>query len=47
MSGIKHNQYGDRRVIIATNALELGINVPDIRAVIYVEMLKTIADYLQ
>ncbi|KAF4435294.1 hypothetical protein F53441_13545, partial [Fusarium austroafricanum] len=47
MSGTRREQYGDGRVIVATNALGLGIDVPDIRAVIHVEMPHTMADYAQ
>ncbi|KAF4449200.1 hypothetical protein F53441_7482 [Fusarium austroafricanum] len=47
MSGTRREQYGDGRVIVATNALGLGINVPNIRAVIHVEMPHTMADYAQ
>lgn len=47
MSGTKRDQYGDGRVIVATNALGLGIDVPDIRVVIHVEMPRTMADYSQ
>ncbi|KAF4442495.1 hypothetical protein F53441_11726, partial [Fusarium austroafricanum] len=47
MSGTRREQYGDGRVIMATNALGLGIDVPDIRAVIHVEMPHTMADYAQ
>jgi superfamily II DNA helicase RecQ len=34
-------------VIVATNALSLGIDVPDIRAVVHVEMPYRMADYAQ
>ncbi|KAH7231628.1 P-loop containing nucleoside triphosphate hydrolase protein, partial [Fusarium redolens] len=47
MSGTKREQYGDGRVIVATNALGLGIDVPDIRAVVHVEMPYRMADYAQ
>jgi superfamily II DNA helicase RecQ len=47
MSGTKREQYGDGRVIVATNALGLGIDVPDIRAVVHVEMPFRMADYAQ
>jgi superfamily II DNA helicase RecQ len=47
MSGTKREQYGDGRVIVATNALGLGIDVPDIRAVIHLEMPYRMADYAQ
>lgn len=32
---------------MATNTLGLGIDVPDIRVVVYVEMPRTVADYAQ
>lgn len=32
---------------MAINALGLGINVPDIQAVVHVEMLYRMADYMQ
>jgi len=47
MSGTKREQYGDGRVIVATNALGLGIDVPDIRAVVHIEMPSRMADYAQ
>ncbi|GKU10137.1 unnamed protein product, partial [Fusarium langsethiae] len=47
MSGTKREQYGDGRVIVATNALGLGIDVPDIRTVVHVEMPYRMADYAQ
>jgi superfamily II DNA helicase RecQ len=34
-------------VIVATNALGLGIDVPDIRVVILVDMPATLKDYAQ
>jgi superfamily II DNA helicase RecQ len=45
MSGVRREQYGDGRVIVATNALELGIDVPDIRVVVHLEMPYRMADY--
>ncbi|KAL9563860.1 hypothetical protein ACKAV7_011895 [Fusarium commune] len=45
MSGTKREQYGGRQVIVATNALGLGIDVPDIRAVVHIEMPHIMADY--
>ncbi|KAM6513757.1 hypothetical protein FALCPG4_014975 [Fusarium falciforme] len=47
MSGIERERYGGGRVIIATNALGLGIDVPDIRVVMHVEMPFEMADYAQ
>ncbi|KAJ3453241.1 hypothetical protein MRS44_018896 [Fusarium solani] len=47
MSGSRRGQYGEGRVIVATNALGLGIDVPDIRAVVHIEMPRTMADYAQ
>lgn len=47
MSGLKRDQYGDGRVIVATNALGLGIDVPDIRVVLHIEMPVEMADYAQ
>lgn len=47
MSGTRREQYGEGRVIVATNALGLGIDVPDIRAVVHVEMPYRLADYAQ
>ncbi|KAF6793337.1 hypothetical protein CMUS01_16109 [Colletotrichum musicola] len=39
--------YGEGRVIVATNALGLGIDVPDIRLVLHVGMPYEMADYAQ
>ncbi|KAL6399582.1 hypothetical protein AUP68_10344, partial [Ilyonectria robusta] len=47
MSGLRRDQYGDGRVIVATNALGLGIDVPDIRVVLHIEMPFEMADYAQ
>jgi superfamily II DNA helicase RecQ len=47
MSGVKRDQYGDGRVIVATNALGLGIDVSDIRVVVNVEMPYKMAEYAQ
>jgi RecQ family ATP-dependent DNA helicase len=47
MGGIQRDQYGSGRVIVATNALGLGIDVPDIRVVMHVEMPYEMADYAQ
>ncbi|KAK7413652.1 hypothetical protein QQZ08_012569, partial [Neonectria magnoliae] len=47
MSGLKRDQYGDGRVIVATNALGLGIDVPDICLVLHLEMPLEMADYAQ
>ncbi|KAH7459142.1 hypothetical protein FOMA001_g20253 [Fusarium oxysporum f. sp. matthiolae] len=47
MSGLERERYGGGRVIVATNALGLGIDVPDIRVVMHVEMPFEMADYAQ
>ncbi|KAJ0129748.1 Cytochrome P450 monooxygenase TRI13 [Fusarium oxysporum f. sp. albedinis] len=47
MSGTRREQYGDGRVIVTTNALSFGIDVPDIRAVVHVGMPYRMADYAQ
>ena len=47
ISGMERERYGRGQVIIATNALGLGIDVPDIRVVIYVEIPFEMADYAQ
>lgn len=48
MSG-KHREgvYKNGRVIVATNALGLGIDIPDIRVIVYLEMPRRIGDYGQ
>ncbi|WKT53675.1 hypothetical protein QSH57_004259 [Fusarium oxysporum f. sp. vasinfectum] len=47
MSGLERERYGGGRVIVATNALGLGIDVPDIGVVMHVEMPFEMADYAQ
>ncbi|KAG8352196.1 hypothetical protein FVEN_g9667 [Fusarium venenatum] len=39
--------YQNGRVIVATNALGLGINIPDIRLVLHLDMPRRIGDYGQ
>jgi superfamily II DNA helicase RecQ len=34
-------------VITATSALGIGIDIPDIRSIIYIRQLRTILDYAQ
>jgi superfamily II DNA helicase RecQ len=48
MSG-KHREgvYKNGRVIVATNALGLGIDIPDIRVIVHLEMPRRIGDYGQ
>jgi superfamily II DNA helicase RecQ len=45
--GVRRDQEGEGRVIVATNALGLGIDIPDIRVVIHVDMPTTMEDYAQ
>ncbi|EMT72975.1 ATP-dependent DNA helicase tlh2, partial [Fusarium odoratissimum] len=45
MGGTRREQYGDGRVIVTTNALGFGIDVPDIQAVVQVGMPYRMADY--
>jgi RecQ family ATP-dependent DNA helicase len=45
--GVRRDQIGEGRVIVATNALGLGIDVPDIRVVIHVDMPVKMEDYGQ
>ncbi|KFA70949.1 hypothetical protein S40288_10242 [Stachybotrys chartarum IBT 40288] len=45
--GVRRVQIGEGRVIVATNALGLGIDVPDIRVVIHVDMPRRMEDYAQ
>lgn len=47
MSNVRRDQYGDGRVIVATNALGLGIDVPDIRVVLHVGAPRRMSDYAQ
>ncbi|KAH7111694.1 hypothetical protein B0J13DRAFT_534228 [Dactylonectria estremocensis] len=47
MSGLRRDQYGDRRVIVATNALGLSIDVPNIQVVLHIEMPFEMANYAQ
>lgn len=46
-AGLRREAYGEGRVIVATNALGLGIDVPDIRLVLHVGMPYEMADYAQ
>ena len=46
-AGLARDQLGEGRVIVATNALGLGLDIPDIRAVIHVDMPRSIADFAQ
>ncbi|KAL6408075.1 hypothetical protein AUP68_08448 [Ilyonectria robusta] len=46
-SGLERERYGGGRVIVATNALGLGIDIPDIRVVMHLEMPFEMADYAQ
>jgi superfamily II DNA helicase RecQ len=43
-SGTPRDQYGKGRLIVTTSALGLGIDVPDVRLVVHVEMPFTMAD---
>jgi superfamily II DNA helicase RecQ len=45
--GIRRDQPGEGRVIVATNALGLGIDVADIRVVIHVGMPRSMEEYAQ
>jgi superfamily II DNA helicase RecQ len=47
MHDSRPGMYQNGRVIVATNALGLGINVPDIRLVLHLEMPRRIGDYGQ
>ncbi|TKW60305.1 MAG: DUF3505 domain-containing protein [Blastochloris viridis] len=47
MEGSRETLYGNGRVIVATNALGLGIDIPNIRVIIHLEMPKRLADYGQ
>lgn len=47
MQGGKRDLYQRGQVIVATNALGLGIDVPNIRLIIHLEMPRRIADYSQ
>lgn len=46
-SAMVRGRYGRGRVTVAANALGLGIDVPSIRVVMYVEIPFTMADYAQ
>ena len=43
----KDFRSGREQVIIATSTLGLGVNIPDIRAVIYADKLRNLEDYVQ
>lgn len=48
MHGIyREDVYQNGRVIVATNALGLGIDIPDIRLIVHLEMPRRIGDYGQ
>lgn len=44
---LKRTREGDERVLVATNALDVGIDIPKIRVVIRFGVKKTIRDYVQ
>lgn len=44
---LKSFQDGDERVMVATSALGLGIDIPDIRAVIHADEPRSLLDYAQ
>lgn len=46
-SGAKRDLYGDGAMIVATNALGLGIDVPGLSLVIHIEQPRTLEDYAQ
>ncbi|KAM0079585.1 hypothetical protein ACKRZS_008275, partial [Fusarium odoratissimum] len=43
----REDAYQTGRVIVATNALGLGIDIPDIRLIVHLEMPRRIGDYGQ
>ena len=43
----REDAYQNGRVIVATNALGLGIDIPDIRLIVHLEMPRRIGDYGQ
>lgn len=47
MHDSRPEMYQNGRVIVATNALGLGINIPDIRLVLHLDMPRRIGDYGQ
>jgi superfamily II DNA helicase RecQ len=40
-------RQGEHRVVVATNALGMGVDIPDIRCVIHVDRPRTLLDYGQ
>jgi superfamily II DNA helicase RecQ len=44
---MKRWQHRDRRLIVAINVFRLGINVPDVRVVIYVKAIYQMQNYSQ
>lgn len=47
MEGLPRELYGGGRVIVATSALGLGIDIPDIRVIVHLEMPRTLSDFAQ
>ncbi|KAJ3454816.1 hypothetical protein MRS44_013416 [Fusarium solani] len=47
MEGVDRDLYQRGRVIVATNALGMGIDIPNIRLIIHLEMPRRIGDYDQ
>lgn len=44
---MRRDQYGDSCVVVATNAVRLGIDVPDIRVVLHINMPRDMVNYAQ
>jgi superfamily II DNA helicase RecQ len=44
---IRRFRSSELRVIVATNALSINIDIADIRAVMYINILRTLLDYGQ